>query len=302
MSYKEQITVKTHDGRTLDTAAMLFSGGEVQVSVSPTGNAPMSAHGRFIFDIRAELRDANGIMELILITDALRRVYADPVLDLTMPYVPYARQDRVMKPGESLALKVFCDLINSQKYDSVTVWDVHSPVAEALLNNVYNVPVEGILDIVGKRNLFDNFDGFSPEAVDGDRPVLVAPDAGAIKKIHKVAEWLETPYIRADKTRDVKTGAITGTVVYPPEGGFLPHQDYLIVDDICDGGRTFIELAKELRKVTDGRIMLYVTHGIFSQGVEVLLAHIDHIYTANPWPGRDTATHPKITHLKHRGL
>lgn len=300
MSYKEQITVTTHDGRVVETAAMLFSGGEVQVSVSSEGNAPMTPSGRWIFDIRADLRDANGIMELLLVTDALRRVYTIDRLDLTMPYLPYARQDRVMKEGESLALRVFCDLINAQKYDSVTVWDVHSSVAEALLDNVYNVPVETILDIVGKRNLFDDFRGFPENAVDGDRPVLVAPDAGAIKKIHKVAEWLETPYIRADKTRDVKTGAITGTVVYPPPGGFLHNRDYLIVDDICDGGRTFIELARELRKDTNGRIMLYVTHGIFSQGFDELLKHIDHIYCANPF--RTDVPAFKFTHLKHRGL
>jgi ribose-phosphate pyrophosphokinase len=57
--------------------------------------------------------------------------------------------------------------------------------------------------------------------------------------------------------------------------------NFLIVDDICDGGRTFIELAKVLRPLTNGSIFLYVTHGIFSQGLDVFKGVIDHIYTAN---------------------
>jgi ribose-phosphate pyrophosphokinase len=60
-------------------------------------------------------------------------------------------------------------------------------------------------------------------------------------------------------------------------------RDFLIVDDICDGGRTFIELAKVLRPLTSGQVKLYVTHGIFSAGFEAL-AGLDRIFVANPFP------------------
>jgi ribose-phosphate pyrophosphokinase len=67
----------------------------------------------------------------------------------------------------------------------------------------------------------------------------------------------------------------------------LAKKDFLIVDDICDGGRTFIELAKVLRPWTTGKIYLYVTHGIFSNGLDVFNSLIDGVYTANPFPKVD---------------
>lgn len=238
----------------------VFSGGEVQVKVSDDlVNLPKA------FNIKAQLTNSDDFFELSLVVDAIRRMYGKHTkLYLTLPYVPYARQDRAMTRGESLALKVFCDFLNSLNFDWVEVWDVHSDVALALINNVENKPVE---QIVG-------------EFVRGN--YIVAPDAGSLKKVSKVARMFSCPMVRADKTRSVIDGSITGTVVYSESIG---DKDFLIVDDICDGGRTFIELAKELRKLTTGKIKLYVTHGIFSQGLNVFNDIIDEIYCAVPFPG-----------------
>ena len=57
----------------------------------------------------------------------------------------------------------------------------------------------------------------------------------------------------------------------------------MIVDDTCDGGRTFIELAKVLRARNAGKIELYVTHGIFSKGLKELSEHFDCIHSLNVW-------------------
>ena len=58
-------------------------------------------------------------------------------------------------------------------------------------------------------------------------------------------------------------------------------EHFIIIDDICDGGRTFIELAKEIRKQTDKPIYLIVTHGIFSAGFEKLSDELDGIFCTN---------------------
>ncbi|RYF48025.1 MAG: phosphoribosyltransferase [Cytophagaceae bacterium] len=60
-------------------------------------------------------------------------------------------------------------------------------------------------------------------------------------------------------------------------GGF----ESLIVDDICDGGGTFIGLAAELRKLNPERISLAVSHGIFSKGIDPLTNWLDHVYTTD---------------------
>ncbi len=112
-----------------------FSGGEIQVRLK--GEISKGKD----FSIDAFLFSSDDIVALILLVDALRRAAGRPInISLVCPYLPYARQDRVCASGESLALKVMCDIINGLNFSSVTVWDVHSDVSLALLNNIYNVP------------------------------------------------------------------------------------------------------------------------------------------------------------------
>lgn len=239
-----------------------FPGGEIQVKISPDYEDDSEE-----LTIIAHLHSSDDVMALLLLTDSLHRNFGPNLqIDLEMPYIPYARQDRVCDDGEALAVKVFCDLINSQNYNSVTVMDPHSDVAPALLNRCY---------VINQGDLLDSLD------LDIDNTVLVSPDAGATKKILAVAKARGfKEIVRADKIRDTTTGAITGTVVYSEHIG---DKDFLIVDDICDGGRTFLELAKVLRPLTNGKIILFVSHGIFSKGLLVFRGIIDEIYTANPF-------------------
>jgi ribose-phosphate pyrophosphokinase len=233
---------------------IVFSGGEVHVGIA--SRAPDKA------TIEAHVRSSDDLMELLLATDALRRLGTREIR-LVMPYLPYARQDRVCAPGEAHSLRVFCDIINAQQYDSVEVWDVHSDVALALLNKCTHRTVTTFL---GRAIIV------------GHKTVLVAPDAGSIKKVDGLSKTHGLPYVRADKSRDTSTGEITGTVVYTEHIG---DADFLIVDDICDGGRTFIELAKALRPLTNGRVNLYITHGIFSRGPGVFDGLIDNVFVVN---------------------
>lgn len=231
-----------------------FSGGEIHVRL------PRPAVSSYT--ITANIHCSDDVMELLMVTDALRRAGAHSI-SLMLPYLPYARQDRVCAPGEALSLRVFCDLINAQRYDSVTVWDAHSDTALALLDRVFNYE---------QSTLMSRFPFVRSTTV------LVAPDAGAIKKVAKTSKMRDVPFVRADKSRDPATGEITGTVVYTEHIG---DKRFLIADDICDGGRTFIELAKALRPLTNAGVDLYVTHGIFSRGTDVFDGLIDHVYVAN---------------------
>ena len=88
------------------------------------------------------------------------------------------------------------------------------------------------------------------------------------------------------------TGNITKTTVLHDDFG---GKDCVIVDDICDGGRTFIELAKVLKERGAGKIGLFVTHGIFSQGVGVLFDNgIDFIYTTDSFDQSDKINEPRV--------
>lgn len=249
-----------------DLERHVFSGGEVQVRLKRLKQTALDRSVLGAAVITAHVRSSDDLMALLLATDALRRAGYDH-LRLRLPYLPYARQDRVCAPGEALSLRVMCDLINAQRYSVVEVWDVHSDVAMALLDRAVNIDCSRFLQWLsdwGQQNWSNT--------------TLVAPDAGAIKKVAAAAKHLGVPFVRADKTRDATTGEITGTVVYSEHIGA---KDFLIVDDICDGGRTFTELARQLRPLTDGRVMLYVTHGIFSRGTAVFDGLIDRVFVAN---------------------
>lgn len=237
-------------------AQSVFPGGEIHIRL---GDA--LPYGQPVV-IEAALKSAADIMALLMLTDAVRRAGAGDIT-LKMSYLPYARQDRICNDGEALAVRVMCELINAQSYAAVEIWDIHSDVGAALINRVRIVPVGDLLERV---------------SLDFSRTVFVAPDAGAMKRVASAARRFGASMVRADKTRDTATGAITGTVVYSDPIG---DRDFLIVDDICDGGRTFIELAKVLRPLTDGKIMLYVTHGIFSHGTAVFDGIIDEVFVAN---------------------
>lgn len=98
---------------------------------------------------------------------------------------------------------------------------------------------------------------------------------GQRKKVLTVAQRLGLRDVFcASKIRDSKTGKITDTTFHDEVKG----RKVLIVDDICDGGRTFIELGKLLREKQAETIYLYITHGIFSKGLQALNPYFDHIY------------------------
>lgn len=248
------------DGRSIEYERLTFSGGEVHVRIAQTPDE--------VARVTARVRSSADFMEMLMVTDALRRRGCSQI-HLVIPYLPYARQDRVCAIGEALSLRVVCDIINAQNYASVTVWDAHSDTALALLDRVINV---------SWKHLFRIYD-VMPDLGRDDR-LLVAPDAGALKKIEAFSKATRISYVRADKTRNPVDGSIGETIVH---SGHVGAKSFFILDDICDGGKTFIELAKVLRPLTDGKIYLYVTHGIFSKGTSVFDGLIDHVFVANPF-------------------
>jgi len=251
-------------GQKYRAQVMTFHGGEEHVQLPP-GETYVDEAGRIepVF-IVARLRCSRDVIELLMTTEALKKRYPYCRFHLKMPYLPYARQDRRCNVGEAFSLKVFTGLINSQGYASVTVYDCHSHVGTGLLDNCGNVDVATILG----RRMHDVIRG----------KTLVSPDAGANSKVFEAGKQLGCPVVRADKVRDPATGEITFTKVLADD---LQKAEVFVIDDICDGGRTFVELAKSLKKVNAGKMSLYVTHGIFSNGFDELLSYYDHIYTTN---------------------
>jgi ribose-phosphate pyrophosphokinase len=222
-------------------------------------------------------------LELIICANQALRNMAVSTVSLYVPYFMGARSDRKFSDGSVNYLKqVICPIVNAQKFNAVLVLDPHSDVLEACLNNYekldnHTLVKHALTDI-------DNKNGAQ------ERIVLVSPDAGAYKKIFDVAQKFKiTNVVTAMKHRDIISGKITHTEI-PNITQYGENHKFVIVDDICDGGRTFIELAKEIRKHnTISEIYLIVTHGIFSAGFGELNNHFTKIYTTNSYSVLDNS-------------
>lgn len=241
-----------------------FSGGEVHLKLDIHDILPLA----YREEVALVLRDysSDGIMALCHANEVLRRESKQNV-HVIIPYLPYARQDRVMTPLEPFSLRTFASIINAQKFDSVKVYDPHSDVGPALIDRCTVIPQWEIAKKAVGQLLAD------PEVL------VVSPDAGAYKKVAKLMPD-DARIVIGTKVRNSE-GKISRTDVIGMTS--LAGKICLIVDDICDGGRTFIALAEELKKREAAKVILYVTHGIFSQGLGVLLdaSRVDEIITTN---------------------
>lgn len=230
----------------MDVKVWKYPGGEIGINVPELNtNRPLSV------EIQLNYQSSDDLVVLALLCDILRP-WSLAERRLVMRYTPYARQDRKTSIGEPNSIRVFGNFINSLKFDEVEVWDPHSDVVEAVIDRISIVPQEVLVrNHLGKRYAV---------------AAIVAPDAGASKKAMKVAASLGVKeVIQGLKVRDTTTGAITATALAsPPPVG----KELLVVDDICDGGATFVALGKVLKEQGAGALHLFVTHGIFSKGLE----------------------------------
>ncbi|MCL5500591.1 ribose-phosphate diphosphokinase [Escherichia coli] len=261
MSSKIELTL---DNQPVEIERGVFPDGAVWLRV-------MSKLPRFaqVMRIRvAAMRDMNDFMLLAQLTDAVRHATDITVSHLELAWLPWARQDRHMVNGDSFALKVFANQLNVLNFDKVFLLDPHSDAAAAAINNSVVIAQESCL--MKSETL--------RQAISTGKLTLVAPDAGALKKIHNVAKASGArDYAILTKERDVATGNLTGFALV---SGDVAGKDVLIVDDLCDAGGTFIGSAQVLRDAGARSVSLYVTHGVFSKGVENLLNNgIDAIYT-----------------------
>lgn len=195
----------------------------------------------------------------------LRKHFANKEVILEMPYCPHARMDRVKNGNEFFTLKHFADVINSLDFVEVRIYDPHSNVCAALINNVKVVyPIEEV-----KKTI---------DAIGSDKLVAFYPDEGAMKR---GTSYLNGAYAFGIKKRDWETGKILGLELMNKE--VVKGKDVLIIDDICSRGGTFLYSAKALKEAGANKIYLYITHceNTILDGELLTSGLIERVYTTN---------------------
>lgn len=279
-----------------------FSAGEVNVRLPDEACALLQDKDITVVEIYARLNSSDDVIALMLLADAIAHFNRGVRKTVFIPYMPYGRQDRVCNPGEAAAASVFARLLNFALFDRIITLDPHN--TDKFSAETFNsdpIPQVDILDtyfsllsIMSWQQHIQADYVRSAKSIHGVAPppawnpteaerladyVVVAPDKGACKKAQAVADKLfGGKCIFANKVRDPATMEITNTEILPATDGQdiqIEGKHLFVVDDICDGGRTFIELAKELKKHNPASLTLYVTHAIFSRGVAPIKEHYD---------------------------
>lgn len=236
-----------------------FAGGEWHANVPKWRTEAVHVH--------AKLRTWDDVGKLLVVTSALHtqgvRVY------LFVPYFPGLRQDRNPEGLTPLTSQIYGQVLRHAAYEMTTV-DPHSLKGLNWAQSGSMRAIHTIDPVV-----------FLPDLIQDKPTHILCPDNGAKARAEATAELFGAKVIYASKKRNFETGALEGFHI----PGILPPltQDdrVLIADDICDGGGTFIGLMSALREQTTiTPVDLYVTHGIFSKGLDPLAA-FDRVYTTD---------------------
>lgn len=252
---KSQITLHRYNHDILydiPVEFLTFPGGEVHVKIKNIDAWDLVGQSDLFIDARVS--DAEGLLSILLLVDVIRQYNRTGRLHLFIPYLPGARQDR----PTPLTAKIYADLINQVGFTNVWAVDPHSDVMPALIHNFTSIPAETVF--------------VRPTHVVPSKVTIIVPDQGAAKRVEAVAEAFGYDrLVYARKHRDPVTGHLSHFSIDPI---YTPHA--IMIDDICDGGGTFLGLADEISQ-TNQRTMnplpiidLWVTHGIFSKGPTVL--------------------------------
>ena len=187
---------------------------------------------------------------------------------LKINYLLAARCDRQFSDGEAVDLEIVADFINALNFEEVEILKPHSKISLALIKNSKEISVtKDLLQMCIVHNKLTNYS-------------VIAPDKGA-------GVWIEeevgnTNIVKCNKIR------VKGQVdkIEIPEDAEIK-EDCIIVDDLCDGGATFIECSKELKIRGAKNVYLCVTHGIFSREFSELEKHLTKIYFTNSFLDKD---------------
>lgn len=246
-----------------------YPAGESHVSLA----AAISGPGPVI--IEAHIRNFEGLCGILTADRILRRKRLEARWFL--PYFPFARHDRRIDDSDGLELELALELAKDL---DLTIADAHSDVSGMLRN----IPQHVAVQLFAGAGLFEG------------EPIVVIPDAGAVKKADT---WTGArPTVTCSKHRDPETGKLSGFTI---PGGDLGGAPCVIVDDICDGGGTFLGLAKELKAKGAGPLRLAVTHGLFTKGLGPLSAEFEDIFTFAP-SDAELATDGSLHTLPFRSL
>lgn len=241
-----------------------FGDGTLKCPIPPIASARGFIYITWCYDNDAEL------FCLWSLVGHIRQQHPTLLINLCMPYIPHARQDRNVS-NRLFTLKYFAELINLMKFNRVFVLDPHSDVSMALIDRVEESDLPFRV---------------SPK---DEQATIMFPDNGAAKKYapRYQLEPTDNPFIIGNKHRNTDGRIESYELMNFVEGT----KSVIIRDDICSYGGTFVAAAKELRKRGVEHITLVVSHCENNILKGEVFDYIDAVFTTD---SICTVSHPKL--------
>lgn len=240
-----------------DAKVSKFKDGETSVEINET------VRGNVIILIQSTCTPVNDhLMELLIMTDALRRAAAKKIIAI-IPYYGYSRQDR--RPGFSrvpITSRLVADMIETAGIDHIVSVDIHSLQQQGFFQIPFtniSASVEFIKDIKSKYK----------QEIKEKNIIVVSPDIGGVVRSRQIAELLnnETQLAIVDKRR-LKPGESEVMNII----GDVENKVCIMIDDIVDSGGTLCKAAKALKQKGATKVVAYVTHPVLSDNAYEILS------------------------------
>jgi ribose-phosphate pyrophosphokinase len=215
-----------------------------------------NVRGEDVFIIQSTSFPTNDhLMELLIITDALRRASARRVTAV-VPYFGYGRQDRKPGPRTPISAKLVSNLITRAGVDRVLTLDLHA----GQIQGFFDIPVDNLFSgPVMVRDI--------KERINLSNAMVVSPDVGGVVRARALAKRIDAPLAIVDKRRERAGESEVMNIIGEVEGATC-----IMVDDIVDSGGTLCNAAEALLKQGAKEVYAYITHGVLSGGAVARIA------------------------------
>jgi len=205
--------------------------------------------GEDVFIIQSTSFPTNDhLMELLIITDALRRASARRITAV-IPYFGYARQDRKAGGRTPISAKLVANIITHAGVDRVLTLDLHAGQIQGFFDiptdNLYAAPILA-------RDV--------KERLVGNR-MVVSPDVGGVVRARALAKRIDAQLAIVDKRRERAGESEVMNII-----GDVSGRSCILVDDIVDSGGTLVNAADALLDKGAKEVYAYITHGVLSGG------------------------------------
>lgn len=226
----------------------------------------------------SRITNGDDLFLLMQVDDILSRSGIDHSLFIT--YLMGARCDRLFSYTQALTIDIVTKVLNDTGFKSVSVLEPHSDRSCRYRKFIQ------LLDVV-----MESFIKLNPASY-----VRVFPDKGSSSRYNRSCY---DQYIICDKTRSV-TGELSKFLIKETSlnSTYLP---FYLVDDLCDGGGTFLGLNELLRnQFNPSELNLVVTHAIQKSGIEKVSKVYDNVFITNSfydWDKEELPSNVKIFNI-----